>query len=251
MNSNVLKIAGLAALLLVVTSVSIFSMANGSSEGLSKDDVTKIVSEYIANNPQAILDSVAGHQQKEAQERSRNAQQQITQKRAEIEDHSTAPFAGNANGDVTIVEFFDYACGYCKRALPDLIKILEEDSGVKVVFKEFPILGPNSVLAAKAALAVHASEPEKYLPFHTALMKTRINGTEGIMKIAKESGVNVEKMSALLDSSEIQKIIEDNYTLGSGVGINGTPAFIINGKFYGGAISYDEFKKSIEEARKG
>ncbi len=250
MNSSLLKIVGMFLLLLLVIALTSFGLLKDFGKGgASKTEIEKIVAEYIQNNPQAILDSVNKHQQNSAEAEEKKAQITIKDKLAEIENNPSSPIAGNAKGDVVIVEFFDYSCGYCKKVLPTITKLIEEDKNVKFVFKELPILGPNSELAAKAALAVYAIAPEKYFAFHKKLMGERVYGQENLNASATELGIDAAAMAKKMNSPEIEKIIAADRELATNVGIRGTPAFIVGGELVPGAIDYDAFKTLIAKAR--
>jgi protein-disulfide isomerase len=254
MGSSTLKILGLFLFLVIVISITTFGLLNKTPSvtggaGMSKEDVQAVVKDFIQNNPEAILKSVNDFQQKSQQQQDASAQKTVTDNRDALENDPSSPVAGNPKGDVTIVEFFDYSCGYCKKVMPAVIKIAEEDKNIKLVFKEFPILGPNSVLASQAALAVHIISPDKYLQFHKALMEGHTSSKESILKIATDMGLKADEISAKMDSPEVQAILAKDKELAGKVGIRGTPAFTINGEFIPGAIDYDTFKEKVKAAR--
>lgn len=255
MGSSTLKILGLFLLFIFIISVTVFGLfqnvhIGSQGQGLSEDDVKKIVKEYIDNNGDAILQSVASYQERSQHEQDKAAKENAFKMKDNLEDSPTSPVAGNKNGDVTLVEFFDYSCGYCKKVFPSIAKLLEEDKNLKIVFKEFPILGPNSYVASKAALAVNAIDPSKYMDFHKKLMESgRVPNKDGILKIAANMGLNADDVSKKMDSDEIQAIIDNDKIIASQIGIRGTPAFIINGELIPGAIDLEEFRMKIAAAR--
>ena len=251
MNSSTFKIVSLAVIFVLLTSVTVFGLFKSNSSlgaGLSEEEVKKIVKEYIANNGDAILESVSNYQQRSQMEKEKNAQENIAKMQDSLENNPTSPVAGNVDGDVTVIEFFDYSCGYCKRAIPSVGAALE-DGNVKFVFKEFPILGAKSYLAAKAALAVNSIAPEKYYEFHKEVMKSRVSGKDGLLELASKLGIDAEKVAEKMESSEIQEIIDSNKQIASSIGVRGTPAFIINGQLVSGAIDASTMKSKIAEAR--
>ncbi len=254
MGSSTLKILGLFLFLVIVISITTFGLLNKTPSvtggaGMSKEDVQAVVKDFIQDNPEAILKSVNDFQQKSQQQQDASAQKTVTDNRDALENDPSSPVAGNPKGDVTIVEFFDYSCGYCKKVMPAVIKIIEEDKNIRLVFKEFPILGPNSVLASQAALAVHIISPDKYLQFHKALMEGHASSKDAILKVATDMGLKADEISAKMDSPEVQAILAKDKELAGKVGIRGTPAFTINGEFIPGAIDYDTFKEKVKAAR--
>ncbi|NJO55184.1 MAG: DsbA family protein [Rhodospirillales bacterium] len=158
--------------------------------------------------------------------------------------------AGRKDADITVVEFFDYRCGYCKKVLPTLQSLMEADPNVRVVFKELPILGPDSLRGALAAQAVWNIAPEKYLPFHVALMQTRGGIDESlIVETARKVGVDPDKLAAAMDDPSVKAKIESNLTLAQKLQINGTPAFVIGDKLLPGAVDLATIKETIADAR--
>lgn len=238
-------------LLLAVVAITSFGVLKdfGKNTPTNKEAVEKIVAEYIQNNPQLVIDSVTKHQQHAAEEEEKKAQTSIKNKISEIENNPTSPVVGNLKGDVVIVEFFDYSCGYCKKVLPTVAKLVEEDKNIKAVFKELPILGPNSELTAKAALAVYEITPDKYFEFHKKVMGGHVGGQDGINSIAKDLGLDAAAIQTKMKSAEIEKIITSNRELASTIGIRGTPAFIIDGELVPGAVDYETFKALVSKAR--
>jgi protein-disulfide isomerase len=250
MNSSLLKTVGIFLLFLVVIALTSFSLLRGGkSGGLNKQDVEQIVAEYIQKNPQAILDSVSKHQQQAAAEEEKKAQGNIKEKISEIENDPSSPVAGNPKGDIVIAEFFDYSCGYCKKVFPTIIKLVEEDKNIKLVLKELPILGPNSELATRAALAVHLISPSKYFEFHKKLMGGHVAGQDSIDTVAKDLGIDVKAMQEKMKSPDVEKVISKNKDLAANIGIHGTPAFVVGGELVPGAIDYDALKGLVAKSR--
>ncbi len=204
---------------------------------------------YIKAHPEVIIDSVAQYQQNQASKQIEQSEKYISTKWEELINDSADPIAGNPKGDVTIVEFFDYSCGYCKHVLPHILKILETDSNVKFVFKEFPILSANSDLAAKAALAVHMINPDKYLDFHKALFNVKVTSEASIVEVANNVGLDSKAVLDKIKAPEIQTILNNNRQFAFDAGIRGTPAFIINGKLIPGVADLETLQGLIKNAR--
>ena len=156
---------------------------------------------------------------------------------------------GNPEGDVTVVEFFDYQCPYCKLVEPAVEDLIKGDSKLRIVYKEFPILGPVSTYASRVALA--AMKQGKYVEFHTAMMAAKGKITEDIvMKIAADAGLDLAKVKIDMNAPEIEKTIQHSYELADALGINGTPAFIIGDALLPGAADLATLKKAVTETRK-
>jgi protein-disulfide isomerase len=250
MSSSTLKIVGLFVAFITIIALSTFGLLKSSSSGgVTKDEVQEIVKEYIKSHPDEIITSLTEHQQKSQENQDAEAQKNIETRKSALENDSNSPVIGNPKGDVTIVEFFDYLCGYCKKVTPHLNQLVKEDPNLRVIFKEFPILSPVSQLAAQASLSVYKLTPEKYFDFHNALMNAHPTNKESILKVAGDLGLKTDEISKKMDSPEIAAMIDANRKLASEIGVRGTPAFTIGGKFIPGAIELDQFKALIKEAR--
>src|SRR5512132_901353 len=214
--------------------------------------IEAVVREYILKNPEVIVESLRGYEDKQRLTTEADAKKAIATNRDALEKNPNSPVAGNPQGDVTIVEFFDYRCGYCKKVLPSVQELLKTDKNVRMVFKEFPILGPDSVIAARTALAVWKIAPAKYLPFHLALMESRGELSEGrVLEIAKKVGLDVEKLEAAKADPEIDAAIERNHELARTLQINGTPAFVAGGRLVPGALDATTLREMVGTARAG
>jgi protein-disulfide isomerase len=159
------------------------------------------------------------------------------------------PIVGNPKGDVTIAVFFDYNCGYCKKTLPGLQALLAKDPSLKVVYKEFPVLGPSSILGARAALAAH--KQGKYAAFHEALVQLPNITLEEIKTLAERLGLNAEKLAQDLEDPKTMEALERNAQLANTLEINGTPAYIVGEQLFPGAVDADALAQlvAIERAK--
>ena len=168
--------------------------------------------------------------------------------REPLYNDASDPFMGNPDGDVVMVEFFDYNCGYCKRAAPDLFKVVNEDSNVKLVFKELPILSASSTTAAQAALASQIQG--KYQEFHTMLIQYqgRIND-DIVYRVAEQVGLDVAKLKEDMRSEAVAKKLRDTAQLATSLGVNGTPAFVIGDQFMPGAVPASTLRMAIASTR--
>lgn len=212
---------------------------------LTKDAVEKIVHDYIMEHPDVILDAVNKFQQKTMEEKQKAA---VDTNREYLFRDERSPVIGNPDGDVTIVEFFDYNCGYCKRVLPAVQELIESDKGVKVIFKDIPILGPTSETAAKWALA--AQKSNKYFEFHTALMNHKGPITdETLTKIATDLELDPARLKKEAETTDVLLQIERNRSLFTQMGLGGTPAFIIGDEVVPGAVGLDDMKALVAKSR--
>jgi protein-disulfide isomerase len=224
----------------------------GSKDVDNVADVEEVIAKWIEANPEAIIKSVQNMQQKAMADRMKDAQKNIATKKDELfKDKSSAQFSPSGY-NVTIVEFFDYNCGYCKKAQATVEELLKEDKKVRIVFKEFPILGQASVEMSQVSIAVNMIDPSSYKKFHDALMTSNEKGKEGALKVAKMVGINMSKLESTLekDKSKIEAVIQKNIALGSSIGVSGTPGFVIGEELIPGALELGAFKEKIAAVRK-
>lgn len=219
----------------------------GAAEGLSKAEVEKVIADYMKDNPEMIIEALENYRLKQEQEQQASAQESIKKHLAYLEA-ADAPSVGAKDADVTVVEFFDYNCGYCRRAVPDIQELLKTDNKVRFVFREMPILSANSNDIARWALASH--EQGKYFEFHAALMNHRgSRNVETMKQIAKDLGLDPEKLEKDANSDAIKQALDKSLEVARDVGIQGTPAFIINGEMYPGYLGPEGLSRAVESAR--
>ena len=230
---------------IVQQSLSKAEVSKVDRQYLSKADVEKIVHDYIMNNAQIVMDSINQYQMKSEQGRQEAG---LAKNKDALFNDSTSPEAGNPSGDVTVVEFFDYNCHYCKGAFSAVKALLDTDKKVRFVFKDFPILGPASETAAKWALA--AQKQKKYFEFHSAMMNNKSPIDDDLLtKVAKDVGLNIDQAKNDLASSEVLLQIEKNKALANDMGLRGTPAFVVGKDVIPGAIPLEELQKKIADQR--
>ena len=212
------------------------------------EGIEQIVHDYLLANPQVLMQSLNEFQQRQNVAKKLRQQQAVGLSRAALTQDPDAPVMGNPEGDVTIVEFFDYKCPYCKRVAGTLKDVVAADGNIRLVMKEFPILGPRSIQAARAALAV--ARQGKYEKFHWALMTEPGDMSDPhIRRIARSVGVDVERMMADMESPEIQAMIQRNQDLAQRLQISGTPAFVIGDTLVPGVIDRKTFERLVAQAR--
>ncbi len=238
-------LAALAALALLAP-VTADSHSNHGS-GPDKGAIEGVVRDYLLKNPEVIEEAIGILRAKRQEEERKRAEAAIAENGEALHSHPMSPVSGNTEGDVTVVEFFDYRCGFCKRALPAMEALLEADANVRVVWKEFPILGPVSVFAARAAMA--AERQDRYLPFHLALMKEP-ELTEGkVVELAVGAGLDMERLRRDMEDPAIAAYLDETRALAQQIGINGTPAFVVGGRLVGGAVDAARMKELVAAAR--
>lgn len=244
---NLSKLTKTVSMLAIAATMTLSApTAQAEKANFTKAEIQQIVEEYIKANPEVILKSVSDYQNRA--ETEGRAEAMASQKEAIFNDADTPAF-GNPKGDVTIVEFFDYNCGYCKRAYPVIQALMQEDKNVRFVFKEMPILHETSNLAAAWALAAH--KQGQYLEYHNALMQHAGKYDERTLeKIAEGLGLNVVRMKQDAKSTEIEKALVKNRNLAQALALSGTPAFIVNEEVIPGMISYEEMKQVVAEQRR-
>jgi protein-disulfide isomerase len=208
----------------------------------------KAIRDYLIANPEVLVEAMQELERKQDGQRDTAAQKAIQENRPALMSDPDSPVVGNPNGDVTIVEFSDYQCPYCKRAHSTVKSVLAADSKVKLVFKDLPILGEPSRIAALAALASRSQN--KYLELHNAIME--YNGKldrDRILQIAGSVGLDLDRLQKDMDDPKLKEIIDRNMALASALGVRGTPAFVIGNQFVPGAVDADTLKRLISDAR--
>lgn len=213
-------------------------------------DIQKIIHHYLVNNPQVLLEVSQALQAREMEKAQKIAQQAIKKNKDKLFNDPASPVAGNTEGNVVLVEFFDYQCGHCKAMNQIVQTAIKNNNDLKVIFKELPIFGGNSNYAAQAALA--SAKQGKYYQFHDALLATDNPLTKTkVLAVAKKIGLNVSKLQQDMKSPKIQQQIRENFQLAQQLQLIGTPAFIISNKefsqfkFVPGAISQQNLQEQI------
>jgi protein-disulfide isomerase len=246
--------AVVAALVTAVTLVVIWRVAPGvvdaPSASLDEKKIVGVVHDYLTKNPEILVEMTTELDKRQQAE-------QASQQEKVISDNADALFrsplsysAGNPNGDVTVVEFFDYNCGFCRRALPDLVKLIDSDDKVKVVFKELPIFGEESEAAAKAALA--AGKQGKYFEMHQKLYADPGKADKDkALRAAAELGLDVPQLEKDMEDPSIQQALDETKDLAQKLGLQGTPLYLIGDRIVPGAPDdlYDQLTAKVAEVR--
>ncbi|GFE63983.1 DsbA family protein [Litoreibacter roseus] len=234
----------------IASAVLALGLAAGSATAQTADDAAlrEMILETIRENPEIVAEALQILRDREEAESAEEAKVAVAANRELLENDANAPVIGNPDGDVTVVEFFDYNCGYCRRVFSNVKDLVESDPNVRVVLREWPILGEESVFAARASLASRAQG--KYEEFHVALMENRGRATEeSVLQIAADIGLDVEKLRVDMDAPEVVAHIATSQRLSQALGVNGTPAFVFGETLMPGAIELDQMKELVDGIR--
>lgn len=222
--------------------------AGSSFSAAQKAEIGAIVRDYLVKNPEVLIDVTRELEKRQAAAQAEQHEKLVTAKQAEI-FRSTNDFAlGSKDAKISIAEYFDYNCGWCKRAVSEVQKLVESDKNVRVVMKELPIFGPDSEFAAKAAMA--SKVQGKYWDFHLALMKERRVTKANTLEIAQKVGLDVEKLKADMARPEIEAALKATAATAQALGIEGTPGFVIDSRVNVGYLTADGLAKAVDEVRK-
>jgi len=239
----------LALLLLLPCLAGTPAAAQDSLSDAQKADVETLVRSLLRDHPEIVVEALQAYESKRRQAQADARQDAVTQVVERTKGADFAPVLGNPNGDVTIVEFFDYQCGYCKRLAGPLRSLVEQDGDIRLVMLEFPILGPESLVAAKAALA--ARRQGLYAPFHWALIGRRGTPDEAALReVADQVGLDWDRLQRDMRDPAIEKSLSEYYALAEALQVSGTPSLVIGDQFYPGALPLAELKTAVEKARK-
>jgi protein-disulfide isomerase len=215
---------------------------------MSQDEFDRRVHDYLIAHPEVISEAISRLETRQREDEAKQARGVLKQHGDQVFHDPNDPVSGNPSGDVTLVEFFDYNCPYCKRMASIMTQAEKADARLRIVYKEFPILGPNSVFAAKVALA--ANKQGKYVAFHRALYDLRGPVDEAkVLVAAKAVGLDVARLKADTQAPEIGAHLEKNIKLAESLGITGTPGFIIGDQIVTGATDFEGLQALIARGR--
>ena len=232
--------------------LALASWRPADAEELAPDQrlaIESIIHDYLLRHPDVLIDALRAAEEKLKSEAGEKAKQALATRHNEVFDDPATPVGGNPKGDVTLVEFFDYRCPYCKQVQPRLEQLLAGDHELRIAYKEFPILGAVSVTAARAALA--AQQQGKYEPFHNAMMAASGQITDDtVYQVAKTVGLDVDLLKRDMAAPQIEAALKANHTLADALDITGTPGFVIGDQIVPGAIELSSLKELVAEARR-
>lgn len=230
----------------------LLAAANGYAQDTSAPSadpaLEQAIRDYILAHPEVIAESLQKYQQQQEEAQKQARAQAVKELKPQLVSTPASPVLGNPSGDVTVVEFLDYRCPYCKAMHQPIADMIAADGNVRVVIKEFPILGDDSLFAARAALA--AGKQGKYAEMHAALMtfKGKLSAQD-VESAAAELGLDVVRLKVDMAAPEVDQELQQNYNLAESLGINGTPAFVIGDTLIPGAIKLEDLKAHIAKAR--
>lgn len=215
-----------------------------------KEEIGQFIKEYLIQNPEIMLDVQNALQAKQEAARTQASTEAVAANKKAIFSDTGDMILGNPKGDVTIVEFFDYNCGYCKHALSDMNEIIDADKNVRFVLKELPILGPDSMAAHKVSYAFKALAPEKYGEFHRALLGGDVRATEErAIEVATSLGVKEDALRKQMADKPNDASVKDVYQLAGTLGITGTPSYVIGNEAVFGAVGAEALEEKIGNVR--
>lgn len=240
--------------LVVMTLVALMPLsatAQDTAAPQNKAAIEKIVREYILNNPEIVMEAIEALRERRRLAEA-NADQEFLRANAEqIYNDPASAADGDPRGDVTIVEFFDYRCGVCKRVHPIVKELMESDPKIRRVMKEWPILGPNSIVASRAAIAARKQGDDLYFAFHNAMMEAKSDlELPTVLQIAKSVGLDAARLSKDMDDPEIAETIRRNYALAENLKLNGTPSFLIGDRIIRGGQDLESMRQLVATARR-
>lgn len=249
-------IVGIIAILVIALAGAWYALDPGFRAGGTpaavaegpRDEFERRVRDYILTHPEVIVAALRGLESRRREAAESEAKAVITAHANEIFRDPESPVGGNPRGDVTMVEFFDYNCAYCRRMVPVMAEAEAADPRLRTVYKEFPILGPGSTFAARAALAAHRQG--RYLAFHQVLMA--VGGSldeDSVLAAATELGLDLDRLRADMDDPDVQAAIDRNLELARTLRINGTPGFVIGEEVVRGAVDLTALRATIARAR--
>lgn len=212
-----------------------------------RETIETVLREYLLKNPSIIREASQALQQQEEREKQERAKTGLKTFNAEIYSDQDSPSVGNPNADVTVVVFFDYNCGYCKGTVPELENLVKQDPALRLIYKEYPILGAQSLIAARAALA--ANRQGKYAEFHRALMVAKEISLASIKATAARLGLDFLKLRKDMDDLQITEALTRNINLASSLEINGTPGYIVGNRLIPGAIDSAALAQLVRDER--
>ena len=241
------------ALTVLAASVPIALAQSFSPE--QRGEIEKVIRDYLLRNPELLQEVIQEMERRQAQADAEKHKGAIKEYAEAIFNSKRQVVLGNPQGDVTMVEFFDYNCGYCKRALDDMLALMKSDPKLRVVLKEFPVLGEGSTQAAQVAVSVRMQDKtggKKYFEFHQKMFASRGQVDKArALAVVREIGLDVARAERDMNSDEVRATLEEGFKLAEALGINGTPTYVLTGQVVVGAVGVEKLREAINTARCG
>ena len=244
------RLAGAAAALLMLA----LPVAAQEFSAPQKGEIERIIKEYLISHPEVLQEAIAELDKRQAAADVEKAKAAVAGNAETLFNSTRQVVLGNPKGDVTMVEFFDYNCGFCKKAMADMFELLKDDPKLRIILKEFPVLGPGSVEAAKVAVAVRMQDKtgKKYLDFHQKLLGGRGQADKArALAVAKEVGMDMARLEKDMGGEEVRVSLEESLKLAETLGLNGTPSYVVGNDVVVGAVGLDALRGKISTARCG
>ena len=219
-----------------------------------RQGIEQIVHDYLIAHPEVLQEAIAELDKKQAAADAEKHKDAVKENAKALFSSPHQVVLGNPDGKVTFVEFFDYNCGFCKRAMDDMLTLMKDDPKLRVVLKEFPVLGPGSVEAAQVAVAARMQDKtgKKYLDFHQKLLGGRGEANKArALAVAKEVGYDMDRLQKDMQSAEVKNTLQENFKLAETLGLNGTPSYVIGDKVIVGAVGLASLRKDVNTASCG
>jgi protein-disulfide isomerase len=239
-----------------LAAATLFFAPLASAQTFSDDqrhEVEGIIKDYLLKHPEVVQDAMSALEKKQQEADAEKARTTIKNNNATLFNSPHQVVLGNPQGTIQIVEFFDYNCAFCKRALPDMMTLLKSDTNIKFVLKEFPVLGEGSVEAAHVAIAARMQDTsgKKYIEFHQKLLGGRGPADKArALAAAKEAGFDMARIEKDLTSDEVKVTIDETMKLADALGVSGTPSYVVGTDLVVGAVGLDALKEKLAEAKK-
>jgi len=234
----------------------VFSLAMPTTAAVALDsaeraEIEQVIRQYLLENPELMLEVQQALEKKQQEQQKSRAQAALKQNADTIFNSPNQGIVGNKDGDVTIVEFFDYNCGFCQRAMEDMNRIVGDDPNVRFVLKELPILSQSSVEASRVSTAVYRLFPKRYAEFHNQLLGTPgQKDLQRAMQIVNTMGLDAEKIAKVAQQDDVLDAFREVNDLANSLGINGTPSYVIGNEVVFGALGHEVLRKKVENMRK-
>lgn len=216
---------------------------------VSKDEIEKIVKEYLVNNPNLLYEILDEIQERKIDESNQKSSEFLKDNVTEINSSGEPPFIGNSESDITVVLFFDYNCSYCKQAHKHMQEVISSDDNVKFVLRPIPILGGTSLYAAKVALALHKISPDNFEKLHDEMMEMKPVSEEAVKQMVAKYEIDYKIVENEINSFSIKNLINNNFDLAKNLGLKGAPSQVINGTFVPGMIEAEKYRYIFQAVR--